>query len=147
MSWYLHPTLAQQDAPPSAPGEQPTGNQQQQQPTEGQPAPNGEDGAPQQPQPGFDPSFLIVMVVLLIGFYLLVSLPQRKERKRRQEMLNNLKKGDKIQTVGGILGTVVDLREHELVVKVDESNNVRMRFSRSSVQSVLEDGKPAQNES
>ena len=149
MSWYLHPTLtlAQQDAPPTAPG----GGQQpgQTQQTEQQPSQpgNGQGEGPPQQQPAFDPTFLIVMVALLIGFWLLISLPQRRERKRREEMLANLKKGDKIQTAGGILGTVVDLRDQEVVLKVDESNNVRMRFSRSAVQSVIDGGKPAQEES
>jgi preprotein translocase subunit YajC len=141
MSWYLFPTLAQQDAPPTAPGDQ-------QRPTEQQPSQpgNGSEGQPEQP-PGFNPSFLIIMAVLLVGFWLLISLPQRRERKRREEMLAKLKKGDKVQTMGGIIGTVVDLRDQELVVKVDESNNVRMRFTRSAIQSVLDGGKPAQSES
>lgn len=145
MSWHLHLTLAQQDAPPAAPGDQqqePAAPQQ----TEQQPAQPGNGEAPQQQPPGFSPGFLIIMVVLLIGFWLMISLPQRRERKRRQEMLNNLKKGDKVQTVGGIIGTVVDLRDQELVVKVDESNNIRMRFSRSAIQSVLDGGKPVQEE-
>lgn len=77
------------------------------------------------------------MLVFVI-FWLLILMPQRRERKKKQEMLGAMKKGDRVQTIGGILGTVVDIREHEVVVKVDESNNTRLRFAKAAVQAVLE---------
>ena len=52
-------------------------------------------------------------------------------------MLDNMKRGDRIQTIGGILGTVVEVREGEVVVKVDESNNTKIKFSRSAIQRVV----------
>jgi len=56
-------------------------------------------------------------------------------------MLAALKKGDKVQTAGGILGTVVEVRDSEVVVKVDENANTRLRFARSAIQAVLDDQK------
>ena len=80
---------------------------------------------------------------MMIGvFWLIVMLPQRREKKKRAEMLGALKKGDKIQTIGGIVGSVVEVREDEVVLKVDEANNVRMRFARPAIQVILPDGKP-----
>ncbi len=76
---------------------------------------------------------LVVMWVFLMG-------GQRKEKKKRAALLAALAKGDKVQTVGGVLGTVVEVRDTEVVVKVDENSNARMRFSRSAIQTVLGDG-------
>ena len=64
---------------------------------------------------------------------------QSKEKKKRKLMLEAMHKGDKVQTAGGVLGTVIELREQEVVLKVDENNNTRMRFSRSAIQQVLRD--------
>jgi preprotein translocase subunit YajC len=56
-------------------------------------------------------------------------------------MLGQLKKGDRIQTIGGVLGTVVEARDTEVLVKVDESSNTKIRFARSAIHRVLEDDK------
>ena len=64
---------------------------------------------------------------------------QRKERKRREAMLASVKKHDKVQTIGGIIGSVVEIKPTSIVLKVDESSNTRMTFARSAVQQVLTD--------
>ena len=51
-------------------------------------------------------------------------------------MLNELKKGDKITTIGGIVGTVIEVRDDEVTVKVDETNNIRMKFARWAIRGV-----------
>ena len=139
-------TLAQQDAPPppsaqpAAPGTPGTT------PAPGQTttAPTGE----QQAVPPAGPmgsNFMWLMILMVVFLWVMMFLPQRRERKRRQEMLGALKKGDKIQTIGGILGTVLDVKEHEVVLKVDEANNTKLRFTRAAIQTVLPDGKPAED--
>lgn len=78
-------------------------------------------------------------MLLLVGagaLFLMMILSgrgRRKEQAKHREMLANLKKGDKIQTIGGIIGTVIEVRADEVTVKVDETNNVRMRFSRRAI--------------
>ena len=54
-------------------------------------------------------------------------------------MLDALKKNDRVQTIGGVLGTVVDVRDNEVLVKVDETNNVKIRFNRTAIKEVLQD--------
>jgi preprotein translocase subunit YajC len=79
---------------------------------------------------------------LMIGLAVLMifsSRSKKAEQKKAQSMLDNLKKGDKIQTIGGILGTVVEARENEILVKVDETNNTKLRFSRKAIHRVLGD--------
>ena len=52
-----------------------------------------------------------------------------------------LKRGDRVQTIGGILGTVVETRDGEVLLKVDEGNNTKIRFSRNAIHRVLEEEK------
>jgi preprotein translocase subunit YajC len=81
---------------------------------------------------GFDPIFFVLIGGVIL-MWVLMGRGRRKEEARKKQMLSNLKKGDKIQTIGGIIGTVIEVRPDEVTVKVDETNNVRMRFSRAAI--------------
>ena len=87
-----------------------------------------------------DPFMRMVLPLLLaLGvMYWIMMRGQRKERKKQQDMLGAIKRNDRVQTIGGILGTVVDVRETELVLKVDETSNVKLRFNRAAVKEVIE---------
>ena len=87
------------------------------------------------------PTMMIFILVLVVMWVFLIG-GQRKEKKKRAALLAALSKGDKVQTVGGVLGTVVEVRDSEVIVKVDENANTRMRFSRSAIQAVINDGEP-----
>ncbi len=81
-------------------------------------------------------------LILIVGVFMWwMSRSRRKERQRYEDMLRNLKRNDRVQTIGGILGTVVETRdkENEVVVKVDEANNVKIRFNRSAIKEVIRD--------
>jgi preprotein translocase subunit YajC len=85
-------------------------------------------------------SFMRFMFPLLLAFgvfYFLIFRGQRKDKKHHAEMLANLKRNDRVQTIGGVLGTVVEAREHEVILKVDESSNTKMRFNRAAIKEVL----------
>ena len=79
----------------------------------------------------------------LIVFYVILIRPQKNKDKAKKDMMANLKRGDRVQTIGGILGTVVEAREDEVVVKVDESNNTKIKFTRSAIHRIVEEEKPA----
>lgn len=85
---------------------------------------------------GLFDSMMFPMIVILVIFYVIMIRSKRNQDKARQALLNNLKRGDRVRTIGGILGTVVEAREDEVVVKVDESSNTKIRFVRSAVASV-----------
>ena len=76
--------------------------------------------------------------LLLAGglFFFMLILPERKNQKQRQKMLDALKKGDRVMTTSGIYGTVVTTTNEMAVLQV--ADNVRLRFSRSAIQNVLE---------
>ena len=83
-----------------------------------------------------------LMVVLLI-FYLFMARSKRQQEKKRSDLLSNLKRGDRVQTIGGILGTVVEARDTDVLLKVDESSNTKIRFSRTAIHRVIEEEKAA----
>jgi len=77
--------------------------------------------------------------LMLGGFFLLyiwMGRGKKKQQRQRQQMLTDLKKGDKVTSIGGIVGTVMEVRDDEIMVKVDESANVRMRFAKWAVRGV-----------
>lgn len=81
-------------------------------------------------------------LILAMGvLYFFVFRSKSKQEKQRTEMLSALKKGDRIQTIGGILGTVVEVGDDEVVVKVDESTNTKLTFSRNAIHRVREEAK------
>jgi len=98
-------------------------------------------GSAPPPSSPFGQWFLPVMIGALLLMFFMSSRGRKKRTKKRQEMLASLKKGAKITTIGGIVGTVMEVREDEVTVKVDEQNNVRMRFVRGAIQGVGDDAK------
>jgi len=99
--------------------------------------PQGQQTPPASPFGGMGlPLLLLVFLVFMFG---MTFLSQRKEKKKRAQMLEDLKKNDKIVTIGGVIGTIVEVKDNEIVVKVDESSNTRMRFSRNAIQGVVGD--------
>ena len=82
-------------------------------------------------QGGFDWT-LIVFIVLLVGvFYFLIIRPQRRQQKKHQELMQELKRGDKVITTGGIYGVVETLSDDSIVLKIESGATVRI--SRSSI--------------
>ncbi len=71
--------------------------------------------------------------IVLMGalFYFMIWRPQRKEQNARKEMLNGLKKGDEIFTIGGMCGKIVELTEKTVVLEVAEG--VKVTYLRTAV--------------
>lgn len=75
-------------------------------------------------------NFVPIGAMFLI-FYFLMIRPQQKQAKEHQKMLENLKKGDRVLTNGGIYGTIAGFRGSDLEVKISE--NVKVLIARSAV--------------
>ena len=71
------------------------------------------------------------IVVMIAIFYFLLYRPQKKQQNRRRAMLDNLKKGDQVITLGGIYGTIVELGDTSLKLKI--ADGVIIEVVRSSV--------------
>ena len=68
----------------------------------------------------------------MVMYFILFREP-RKRQRQQQQMVQSIKKNDKVRTVGGIIGTVVDVKDDEIVLKVDESNNTKIRIMASAI--------------
>ncbi len=87
-------------------------------------------------------NMLPLFIILYIVFYVLLIRPQRKQQKQHDNLLRELKKNDDVRTSGGIFGKVasIDADKGQVVLKVDESQNVKIRVLRSSIVAVIDRG-------
>ena len=76
---------------------------------------------------------LIFIVAIFVIMYFLLFREPRKRQKQQQKMIQSLKKNDKVRTIGGIIGTVVDIKGDEIILKVDEANNTKIRVVASAI--------------
>ena len=74
---------------------------------------------------------VLPFVVMLVVFYFLLWRPQQIQQKKRREMLNSIKRGDHVITVGGIHGEVTAVRDDIITLKI--ADNVEVRVSRSGI--------------
>lgn len=101
--------------------------------TEEQPVPANSGGeATEGQQPAGSPwAFWIMIVAMIAIMYFFMWRPERKRRKQMEEFRNNLKKGDKIVTAGGIYGTIKEVHEKSLLVEIE--GNVTLRIDKGMV--------------
>ena len=81
---------------------------------------------------GTDPWMLIVFLVLIfVVFYFLMIRPQRKRQKEHQQMVDELKRGDRVITAGGIHGAIESISEENVIIKIE--SGATMRVAKRSV--------------
>lgn len=73
----------------------------------------------------------IPIILIFVIFYFLLIKPQQKKQKEHQEMIKNLKKNDQVVTSGGIHGTIVNLKDRSITLRVDD--NCRMEVQKEAV--------------
>lgn len=77
-------------------------------------------------------SFLLMMVLIFVIMWLFMIRPQQKKQKELNKWRDSLKKGDKVVTIGGIYGTVDEVKDNTALVIVDQ--NVKIRVEKSALQ-------------
>ena len=116
--------LAQATNPAAAPG------------TPGAPGTTPADGPP--------PWLQLVPFIFLIALLLFFSMRTKKgEAQKREDMLSKLKKGDEVQTIGGLFGRVMEVKDDRVILKVDESTNTKVACSRTAIHRVTTEEKGA----
>jgi len=80
-------------------------------------------------------SFLIPLLLVAGVFYLFIYRPQKKQQQEHDEMVENLKRGDKIVTIGGIHGTVRRIDDDSILAQVD-SSGTKLRFDKQAIANV-----------
>ena len=74
-------------------------------------------------------STLLMMVLMIAIFYFMLIRPENKRKKEAEQMRSSVKKGDKITTIGGIVGTVVNVKENNLVIETG-ADQVRIEIAK-----------------
>lgn len=80
-------------------------------------------------------STLVTFGLVFVVFYFLIIRPQNKKQKEAKKMIDAVKKGDKVVTIGGVHGTVHSVKEGTVIVKVDD--DCRIEFSKSAIATVV----------
>jgi len=83
-------------------------------------------------------TMLLPFILMFVVMYFLILRPQKKKEKDRKAMLSRIKKNDRVVTAGGMHGSIVSIREHEVLLRVDDAKDVKVKVDRSSIVSVLE---------
>ena len=86
-------------------------------------APAGQQGG------GWSMWIMLALIFVIMWFFMI--RPQRKQQKELENFRNALKKGDKVVTIGGIYGTVAEIKEESVLIEVD--NNVKIRVSKQAL--------------
>jgi preprotein translocase subunit YajC len=76
-------------------------------------------------------------VLMFIVLYFLLLRPQRKKENERKKMIDAVKKGDKVVTIGGMHGTVVQVKDDDLIIRIDPQKDICVKFTRAAVHRVV----------
>lgn len=86
---------------------------------------------PEEGDGGFDPTIIIFLILIFGVFYFLMIRPQRKRQKEHADLVQELQKGDKVITAGGIYGVIESISEESIVLKIE--SGATLRIARGSV--------------
>ncbi len=89
-------------------------------------APPPQGGAPQQNAGSGLMGMLMLLAPLFIVWYFFLIRPQKKREKEKKQMIESLKKGDKILTIGGIVGKVEQVKDDRVIIKVADKTNIEI---------------------
>ncbi len=84
---------------------------------------------------------MLPMILIIAAMFYLMWRGQAKERKKREAMLTSIKAGDRIVTIGGMYGTVVEVKNEGFIIKI--ADNVKIEVTKSAVGSVVTTGETA----
>ncbi|MCD6364152.1 MAG: preprotein translocase subunit YajC [Synergistetes bacterium] len=81
-------------------------------------------------------SGLVPLILIFVIFYFLFLWPQKRQRERHRRMIESLRRGDRIVTVGGIFGVIRDIKDDSFIIEVDRLDNdkpVKVRITKNAV--------------
>lgn len=83
-------------------------------------------------------TMLLPFILMFAVMYFLILRPQKRKEKARKALLAKIRKHDRIVTSGGVHGVIISVREHEVILKIDDAKDVKIKIDRSSIATVLE---------
>jgi len=94
---------------------------------------NGTEDQPREKVPWGSKGSLIFIALMFVMMYLILFRGPRKKQQQHKQMVQTLSKNDRVRTIGGIIGTVVDIKDNEITLKIDESNNTKIKVIPSAI--------------
>lgn len=79
---------------------------------------------------------IVPLVLIFVVFYFFMIRPQQKKQKDRDKLLDNIKRGDRVVTIGGIHGTVAGIETEKKTVLVQVADNLKIKFERSAIANI-----------
>lgn len=79
---------------------------------------------------------VIYLVLMVVIFYFLLIRPQKKREKQTRMMLNEMRPGDEVITIGGVMGNIVNIKEDRVVIETG-ANRTKLTFEKSAIKTVL----------
>ena len=92
----------------------------------------GQEPGPKKEQPGGYTHLLFLGLIFVMLYFVLFRGPRKKQQQQRR-MIQDLKKNDRVRTIGGVIGTIVDIKDDEITLKIDETNNTKMKIITGAV--------------
>ena len=92
--------------------------------------------AKDQPKPPGIPPYIIIGAMLIFLYLMMFRGPKKKQQKHSQ-MVKALQKNDKVKTIGGIVGTIIDVKDDIITLKIDESNNTKIKVVAGAISGKL----------
>jgi preprotein translocase subunit YajC len=80
--------------------------------------------------------FLPLLIIMFAIMYFLIIRPQKTKEKKRLAMISNVRKQDKIVTTGGLHGVVASVKENEVIVRVDDTKDVKLKIDKNAITSI-----------
>ena len=101
-----------------------------------------------QNEPFIDPITMVTISLIAVALYVMILLPDRKKRKAHDNSLAELKKNDRVVTIGGIFGSVTNVQKgsDEVTIKVDETTGAKLRVRRSAINQIITSDEKTKNE-
>ena len=84
---------------------------------------------------GFNPSLFVILILMIAMMYFIVMRPQKKQQQKHQEMVNQMKKGDAVITIGGLHGVIDSVNTDTKIVVLD-CDGVYLKFNLSAIRTV-----------
>ena len=98
---------------------------------------DGTEGQTAPPPPKLNLMSMLPFVLIFVVMYFLLFRGPKKKQAEHQKMVKSLNKNDRVRTIGGIFGVVIDVKDDEITLKVDESNNTKIKISPAAIGTVL----------
>ena len=80
--------------------------------------------------------FLPLLIIMFAIMYFLIIRPQKTKEKKRLQLISNVRKQDRIVTTGGVHGVVTSVKENEVLIRVDDAKDVKLKIDKSAITSV-----------